>query len=219
RLPDYLKDRSARTLLPADGDWRGRRIDSTASVRYSALFPAFEADAMTTMIGREPVGQDNIADLILLNYKGADFVGHRYGPDSDELRITLAEMDRRLARILSALEAKVGNDYLLAVTARHGTPSEPSSPDRRHSAPELVDLLHQKFDPAAKRLIASFEPENGQIFVDEGRLSSLGLPCRDLAYFLESQPFLFAVFTNDDVRSAANALKPATPTPRHSKYK
>ena len=61
--------------------------------------------------------------------------------------------------------------------------------------------------------------ENGQIFVDEDRLSSLGLTLRDLAHFLESQPFLFAVFTNDDVRSAANALKPETPTPRHSKYK
>ena len=210
RLPEYLKDRSAKTLLPADGEWRGRRIDSTAAVRYSALFPEFEADAITTMIEREPVGQDDIADLILLNYKGADFVGHRYGPDSEELRLTLAEMDRQLTRIVSALEAKVGNDYLLAVTADHGMPSEPSSPDRRHSATELVDLLHQRFDPESKRLITSFEPENGQIFVDEGRLSSLGLTLRDLAHFLESQRFLFAVFTEDDVRRAASAFGPIT---------
>ena len=98
-------------------------------------------------------------------------------------------------------------------------PPEPSSPDRRHFAPSIVDLLHEKFDPEAKQLITFFEPENGQIFVDEDRLSSLGLTLRDLARFLESQPFLFAVFTNDDVRSAANALKRATPTPRHSKYK
>jgi hypothetical protein len=27
------------------------------------------------------------------------------------------------------------------------------------------------------------------------------------------------VFTNDDVRRAANAVKPATPTRKHSKYK
>jgi hypothetical protein len=98
-------------------------------------------------------------------------------------------------------------------------PSEPSSPDRRHLAASIVDLLHEKFDPEAKQLIASFEPENGQIFVDEDRLSHLGLTLRDLAHFLESQPFLFSVFTNDDVRSAAKALKPATPTPRHSNYK
>jgi hypothetical protein len=70
--------------------------------------------------------------------------------------------------------------------------------------------LHQKFDPESKRLITSFEPENGQIFVDEVRLLSLGLTLGDLAHFLESQPFLFAVFTQDDVRRAANALGPIT---------
>jgi predicted AlkP superfamily pyrophosphatase or phosphodiesterase len=186
----------------------GHKIDSTQAVRYSALFPAFEADAMATMIKREPLGEDKVPDLILMNYKGADFVGHKYGPDSEELRATLGEMDRQLERILSALEAKVGNNYLLAVSADHGMPSEPSSPDRRHLASSIVDLWHEKFDPNAKQLITSFEPENGQIFVDEERLSHLGLTLRDLAHFLQSQPFLFAVFTTDDVRQAANRLKP-----------
>jgi len=207
RLPEYLKDRHARDLWHAGGEWMGHRIDSATNVRHSALFPAFEAEAMTEMIEREPVGADNVPDLILLNYKGADFVGHKYGPDSSELRATLGEMDRHLARMLRALEAKVGNDYLLAVTADHGMPSEPSSPDRRHSAQSIVDLLHAKFDPGKKQLITSFEPENSQIYVDEDRLSALGLTLRDLAHFLESQPFLFAVFTQDDVRLAAAAAK------------
>jgi predicted AlkP superfamily pyrophosphatase or phosphodiesterase len=207
RLPEYLKDRHARELWQAGGEWMGHRIDSATNVRHSALFPAFEAEAMTEMIEREPVGADNVPDLILLNYKGADFVGHKYGPDSSELRVTLGEMDRHLARMLRALEAKVGNNYLLAVTADHGMPSEPPSPDRRHSAQSIVDQLHAKFDPEMKQLITSFEPENSQLFVDEDRLSALGLTLRDLAHFLESQPFLFAVFTHDDVRLAAAAVK------------
>jgi hypothetical protein len=207
RLPGYLKDRNARELWQAGSEWMGHRIDSATNVRHSALFPAFEADAMTAMIEREPVGADDVADLILLNYKGADFVGHKYGPDSSELRVTLGEMDRHLALILRALEAKVGNDYLLALTADHGMPSEPSSPDRRHLAQSIVDLLHAKFDPETKQLVTSFEPENSQIFVDEDRLSALGLTLRDLARFLESQPFIFAAFTQDDVRRAASAAK------------
>jgi Type I phosphodiesterase / nucleotide pyrophosphatase len=207
RLPEYLKDRNARDLWQAGSEWMGHRIDSATNVRHSALFPAFEADAMTAMIEREPVGADDVADLILLNYKGADFVGHKYGPDSSELRVTLGEMDRHLARILRALEAKVGNNYLLALTADHGMPSEPSSPDRRHLAQSIVDLLHAKFDPETKQLITSFEPENSQIFVDEDRLSALRLRLRDLALFLESQPFIFAAFTQDDVRLAASAAK------------
>jgi phosphopentomutase len=164
---------------------------------------------MTAMIEREPLGEDDVPDLVLLNYKGADFVGHRYGPGSNELRLTLAEMDRHLARIINTLEARVGKDYLLAVTADHGMPSAP--PERRHSAPEVVDLLHEKFDAQGKQLVTAYEPENAQMFIDEDRLSHLGLTLADMARFLEAQPFLFAVFTSDDVRRAAGTAKPATP--------
>jgi hypothetical protein len=199
RLPEYLKDRDARSLWAAGDEWMGHKIATPSAVRYSGLFPAFEADAMSLMIEREPVGVDSVPDLVLLNYKGADFVGHKHGPESTELRSTLGEMDRQLARVLTALEARVGDNYLLAVTADHGMPSEPPSADRRHFAPAIVDLLHDRFDPQAKKLVVSYEPENSQIFVDEERLAELGLTLRDLAAFLESQPFIFAAFTNTDV--------------------
>src|SRR5438105_4907464 len=121
-------------------------------------------------------------------------------------------MDGQLARMLTALETRVGSNYLLAVTADHGMPSEPPSPDRRHFAPSIVDLLHEKFDPEGKRLITSFDAENCQIFVDEERLSDLGLTLRGLADFLESLPFVFAVFTDDDVRHASDPAKVVAPT-------
>ncbi len=205
-LPAYLKDINASALWSGSAEWMHHKIDTPAAVRYSALFPAFEADAMVAMIEHEPVGEDGIADLILLNYKGADFVGHKYGPGSQELRVTLGEMDRNLARVLGALEKKVGNDYLLGVTADHGMPSEPSSADRRHFAPLIVDLLNNRFDPEGKQLVTAFEPENLQIFIDEDRLSKLGLTLPHLARFLRSQPFLFYAFTSDEVRQAAAGL-------------
>jgi Type I phosphodiesterase / nucleotide pyrophosphatase len=210
-LPEYLKDRNVSDLWAAGPEWMGHRIDSPIAVRYSALFPAFEVDAMSTMIAREAVGVDSVPDLILMNFKGADFVGHKYGPDSKELVVTLAEMDLQLARLLRALEARVGDDYLLAVTADHGMPPEPPSSDRRHFVPDIVDLLHQRFDLQAKKLVTSFDPENCQIFVDEGRLAELGLTLRDLAEFLESQPFIFAAFTNDDA-FRARASRPTNPS-------
>jgi len=209
RLPAYLKDVNASALWKASPEWMGHRIDSTTAVRYSALFPVFEANATIAMIEHEPLGEDTVPDLILLNYKCADFVGHKYGPESEELRVTLAEIDRQVARVLGALEAKVGKDYLLAVTADHGMPSLPPSPDHRHFVTTIADLLHEKFDPERK-LVMSFEPENCQIYIDEDRLSKLGLTLRDLAQFLESQPYMFAVFTNDEVRRTVDALKTAT---------
>ena len=86
-------------------------------------------------------------------------------------------------------------------------PSEPSSADRRHYAPSVIDLLNNEFDPDGKQLVTAFEPENLQIFIDEERLSKLGLTLPDLARFLRSQPFLFWVFTSDEVRQAAAGLQ------------
>jgi len=208
RLPDILTDRNARSLWQTSREWMGHRIDSTTTVRHSGLFPAFEADAMVATIEQAALGQDSIPDLVLLNFKGADFVGHSYGPESEELKTTLTEMDRQLARILEALESKVGKNYLLAVTADHGMPSTPASPDRRHFAPQLADLIHQKFDPQEKRLVMSYDSENSQIFVDEARLSALGFTLDDVARFLESQPYVFAVFTEPQIRAAADHARP-----------
>jgi hypothetical protein len=41
------------------------------------------------------------------------------------------------------------------------------------------------------------------MFVDEDRLSYLGLTLWDLARFIEAQKYIFAVFTKDEVRREA----------------
>ena len=64
-----------------------------------------------------------------------------------------------------------------------------------------------KFDAAGKSLVTAYEPENAQIFVDEERLATLHLSLRDLAAFLETQPYVFAVFTEDEIRNASRTLK------------
>ncbi len=51
---------------------------------------------------------------------------------------------------------------------------------------------------------------DGRPALDEDRLSKLGLTLRDLAQFLESQPYMFAVFTNEEVARVAGMEKSAT---------
>jgi hypothetical protein len=86
----------------------------------------------------------------------------------------------------------------------HGEP--PSSADRRHYGPSIIDLLNNEFDPEGKQLVTAFEPKNLQIFIDKDRLSNLGLTLSDLARFLRLQPFLFWAFTSDEVRHAVASL-------------
>lgn len=204
--PSEVAQLHARTLWPADGLWMGHKIDTPSEIRRSGLFPRFEADAFIRLIETHPIGADEVPDFLSLNLKGADYVGHKHGPGSPELVATLAEIDRQLARILTALEAKVGSDYLLAVTADHGMPAEPIEKSRRHLAGDIVARIHATFDPEGKRLVPYYEPENSQIFVDIDRLRALKLTLKDLATFLEALPFVYAAFTEDEVRHAAGRL-------------
>jgi len=109
-------------------DGSQNRLDPGGAIFGS--FSSIRSDAMAAMMEREPLAkQSSRSHSDELQRRG--FVGHKYGPDSEELRVTLGEMDRQLKRILSALEAKVGNDYLLAVTATMACPRNHFSPDRR----------------------------------------------------------------------------------------
>jgi hypothetical protein len=200
---DVLNDLTAASAWPADGQWLGRPVNTPTEFRRSGLWPKFEADSLIRLIESSTMGQDDVADLVLLNYKAADYVAHKYGPGSKELRVTLGALDHQLARILAAIEAKVGRDYLLAVTADHGMPGEPAVPQGRRFAPDIIDALHARFDPKGKTLVPYYEPENSQLFVDADRLSELKFTLNDLKAFLETQPYIFAVFTEDEIRRAA----------------
>jgi hypothetical protein len=198
---------NVKTLWPPDGTWMGHRVDTPTLVRRSSLFPRFEADAFVRTLEAQPIGADSVPDLLLLNLKSLDYAGHRYGPDSKELAATLVEVDTNIARILAALESKVGSDYLLAITADHGMPAEPTAGRSRRFAPDILNLLNDRFDPDGKRVITYYEPENAQVFVDLERLAVLKLSLDDIAAFLQQQPFIDAAFTEDDVRRAARRLR------------
>jgi hypothetical protein len=193
----------SRAIWPAGGLWMGHRVDTSVEIRRSGLFPKFEADTFISTIESQPIGDDDVPDLLLLNYKGADYVGHKHGPDSPELRATLVELDRHFGRIVAALERKVGTDYLLAFSADHGMPDGAGADERRHFAPDIIAMLNARFDPSEKQLVPYYEPENAQIFVDMERLTALRLTLKDLAAFLERQRYFYAVFGEDEVRREA----------------
>jgi hypothetical protein len=205
RLPEYLKEKRISALWEGtDGQWRGHPVSNPDAARRSPLLTRFEADALVVMIEREPVGQDDVTDLVLANLKTPDYVGHAYGPNSPEIRETLAEQDRQLARIVQALESKAGaNQYLVVISADHGMPSPPEERgNMRVYTGQVVDLLHKRFDPDSGRLIRLYAPESSQLLIDRGRLRQLGLKLSQIKDFLEAQPYVFAAYTEDEVRAA-----------------
>jgi DNA-binding transcriptional MerR regulator len=72
----------------------------------------------------------------------------------------------------------------------------------------VTDLINRRFDSAEQRLVQLYEPSNGQIFIDRLRLAELGVSLKDVASFLEEQPFMYAAFTEDEVRAHSGEALP-----------
>ena len=200
RLPDYVSAVDVRTLWEGtDGKWMGHPVANADEIRRTALFARFEADALVSMIQHEPIGADDVTDLVLANLKPVDYVGHAYGPDSAELREAVAEVDRQVGRILEAMAAKAGPEgYLVAITADHGMPPEPPAGRARRYNNDIVKLIHDRFDPEGK-LVTHYGAENGQLYVDEARARALGVSMTQIRDLVLTQPFILYAYTEDEV--------------------
>ncbi|MGZ6125955.1 MAG: hypothetical protein ACXWLR_13395, partial [Myxococcales bacterium] len=67
---------------------------------------------------------------------------------------------------------------------------------------DVVKLLHARFDPDRRALVRHFEASNNELFIDMDRLRELGLTLADIKQYLETQPFIHAAFTEDEVKRA-----------------
>jgi predicted AlkP superfamily pyrophosphatase or phosphodiesterase len=72
-------------------------------------------------ITNEQLGQDDDTDVLTLSFSANDYVGHRYGPYSQELMDSVLRVDRDIAKLLDFVDAHVGlANTLIAFTADHG---------------------------------------------------------------------------------------------------
>jgi predicted AlkP superfamily pyrophosphatase or phosphodiesterase len=177
----------------------GHSASNPDDIRRTAPFARFEADALVAMIEHEPIGADDVPDLVLANFKPVDYVAHAYGPDSPELHEAVAEIDRSVGRVLEAMTKKAGADgYLVAITADHGMPPEPPAGRARHYNNDMAKLIHDRFDAEGK-LVVYYGAENGQIYIDEARARALGVTMTQIRDLVLTQPFILYAYTEEEV--------------------
>lgn len=96
----------------------------------SSSFEAFVAtpfldqrtlDFARELIVEEHLGQRGEVDLLAIGLSGTDYIGHSYGPYSQESLDALRRLDLDIGRFLSFLDQRFGPDrVLVAMTADHG---------------------------------------------------------------------------------------------------
>ena len=104
---------------------------SAGRVFYGALdYSPFSNDLLVSFVQQaivnEQLGQDDDPDVLTVSFSANDYVGHRYGPYSQEAMDVTLRVDQQIATLLDFVATRIGlNNTLVAFTADHGVAPVP----------------------------------------------------------------------------------------------
>ncbi|MEB3329227.1 MAG: alkaline phosphatase family protein [Candidatus Sericytochromatia bacterium] len=210
RLPDYVAALRAPARWPATGTWRYHPIRSPFDFKWSPGIAALDGEAMRAMLAREPLGEDGVTDLVFWSLKATDYVSHRYGLESLEVRDALAAVDHEARRAVEALARRVGrHNLLVAFSADHGgAPLPELHGGARVSEDDLVGWINATFDRRNNGVPLALGTSSTQIWLDDAELAANGLTAAQVRDGLRgwrptgARPFFQAVFTREEIAAA-----------------
>lgn len=112
-------------------------------------------------IVNEQLGQDEDTDVLTVSFSASDYVGHRYGPYSQEAMDITLRVDQQIAKLLDFVQARVGlSNTLIAFTADHGVSPIPEQAaalglgGARVKTPDILATIHAalgaRYNPKSK---------------------------------------------------------------------
>lgn len=171
-----------------DGQWYGLPLETPDSLTLVPAYADYQTDVIETVIQRERFGQDEVPDLLFVNYKQIDKVGHKFAFPSVQMESALAGSDEELGDLIEILDREVGEgQWVIAVTADHG-----STPLPETTGAVIIDNFE-----LARDLLAEFDgdgddrpviqsPRVTQTWVDLAELEEHGHTLEDMASYLMS---------------------------------
>jgi hypothetical protein len=182
RFPEYMNDLPpVQTYIPeadasdgkVDGTWMGHPFEELNNGFHSPARVPFQQRALEEVILREGFGQDEIPDLLFVNSKFIDWVGHQYTATGAEMGAAVRAQDAALPGFVEFLDRTVGRGrWAFLLTADHGhTPHPDVSGGFRMGVKRLEALLTGLFpggDPVVERVRLSWAFLNEQELVRRG---------------------------------------------------
>jgi hypothetical protein len=169
-----------------DGRWREHEISSLLGGWETPARSAWQTSLVEGMIGREGFGADDVPDLLYVNYKMLDSLGHAYSADAIELLDGLRAQDRELGRLVRFLDERVGrNQWAMVLTADHGMARDPAATGaERYDVRSLAASIDAAFGAPGEPVVQRMRPT--QVWLDTRALIESGADVGDVASYLSS---------------------------------
>lgn len=163
-----------------DGAWRGNDLGDPSIVPGTPAFVRHQSEAVLEVLAREPVGEDGVTDILLVEVKSTDRGAHVWNLYGEEEAHVLRAQDDMLRELDEALERKVGRGrYLLVYTADHGLTPLPEEVGGLRIHPEAVGRrIEERFGP----IVEAVTPAS--VFLDRGEVRRRGIELAEVARFV-----------------------------------
>lgn len=177
-----------------DGQWRDNSIDQFGKGFDTPARTPFQTQLFESVIRQEGFGADAVPDLLYLNYKAIDVIGHAFSANGIEMSDAVKVQDQHLEILIDFLNETVGRGrWVMALTADHGTNLNPEvSGAFQIDTGSIEDLLNERFDDGDDTpLIEKFRTT--EFWLNEDELAQGGSDLVDVSNFLlgltEAQTF------------------------------
>ena len=147
-LPQWAKDYNAVLLKNKEFKKLGNDIG------LSPMAGHITADMAIAALEGEQLGQGSETDMLCVSFSQTDVIGHKWSTRGEHTDEAYMELDKDLARLFDALDAKVGRgNYVAFLTADHGAAhNEQFMQDNRLNGGKW---LSQELQPDLEKYIAS----------------------------------------------------------------
>jgi len=210
-LPGYVNEvggfeEDVRRLDQADGALDGRWRDND----IAALAGGFDTPARTPyqtrlveeIVRREGFGDDRVPDLLFVNYKAIDTIGHRFSVNSPEMEEAIRAQDDALRELVAFLDREVGpGRWVMVIVADHGHQFDPAV-----SGAFLIDI-----DRVERALAERFDDGDGVPVVQRVRPTEVWLDLEELrgnGHTLADVSRALMALTKADTRKREATLAP-----------
>ena len=120
RFPGYVDDPALNAVFTRaknqldqkdglrDGKWRDLDIEALNGGFDTPARTPWQTAIIEEVMKREGFGADDVPDLLYINYKAIDTIGHMFSADGIELSDTLKVQDANLAALTDFMDRQVG---------------------------------------------------------------------------------------------------------------
>ena len=147
-LPQWVKHHNAELLKNSEFKRLGKDIGLSPETGHITVAMAIAA------VEHEQLGQGSETDMLCVSFSQTDVIGHKWSTRGEHTDEAYLELDKDLARLFNALDAKVGKgNYIAFLTADHGAAhNEQFMQDNRLHGGKW---LSQQLQPDLEKYIAS----------------------------------------------------------------